>query len=108
MIDKSKMTPKQYERWVDAANEARGAAEEVDMMNEPRFRALYGDSSAPLPPQPDTSKLSTAEAEKARIEREERRMKYYNLRENERDTLDKFDKATYTGGYLTEKSPVGK
>jgi transposase len=101
MIDKSKMTPKQYERWVDAANEARGAAEEVDMMNEPRFRALYGDSSAPLPPQPDTSKLSTAEAEKARIEREEHRMKYYNLRENERDTLDKFDKATYTGGYLT-------
>jgi hypothetical protein len=101
MIDKAKMTPEEYERWVDAANEARGAAEEVDMMNEPRFRALYGDSSAPLPPQPDTSKLSTAESDNARIEREERRMRYYNLREDERDLLEKFDKATYSGGYLT-------
>jgi hypothetical protein len=100
MIDESKMTAEEYERWVDAANEARDAAEEGNMMNEPRLRALYGDSCAPLPPQPDTSKLSTAEAERARIEREGRRKRYYDLRENERDMLEKFDKATYSGGAI--------
>ena len=33
-------------------------------------------------------------------EREERSKKYYNLRENERDLLERFDKATYGGGYF--------
>jgi AAA domain len=111
MIDKSKMTPKEYEQWVELANEARDVAEEANMMNEPRYRALYGDSSAPLPQQLTTPPLSTSEGDELRAERterEERRKKYYNLRENERDLLEKFDKATYGGGYLAKnhRSPV--
>ena len=114
MIDKSKMTPKEYQRWEDEANDARNAAEETNLMNDPLLRALYGDSSTPLPKaRPTVPPLSTSESEKlhaereaeadeAEKEREERRRKYYNLREDERTLFDQFDKAIYGGGYFVK------
>lgn len=114
MIDKSKMTLKEYQQWEDEANDARNAAEEPNLMNDPLLRALYGDSSMPLPKaRPALPPLSTSESEKLQAERdaepeksegerEDRRRKYHNLREDERTLFDQFDRAIYGGGYFVK------
>jgi predicted transcriptional regulator len=106
---KPKLSQKEIDAIMDAADAKAGATDDA------LYKELHGNGSktskTALPirvPKSTESSLSPEELEKLKKENAERRRKYYNLREEERHMLDRFDKARYTGEYFanTHKVPV--